>query len=339
MRVALDAPAGADLAALAAGALRAAAGGVEVELVGPAALLPPELPRLPPGGAGAVSVVDAPSSFGAEEAPAAACREKGDSSLMRSAEAVAQKRCAAFVTPATPAAAAAAGLWHLKRLKGVLKPALALPMRTPRGSFVLMDAGACLDCKPWHLLQFALMGAMYSRRLLGTSEPGVALLAEGKGAQLGGELPRESLPLLKYAGVRFIGPLTAAEALRGGCDVLVADGFSGSVLAGAASVLPGLEFEMLESDLGKDAFSRLGGRLASRAVAGARERAHGPAAPAAALLGVGGAALVCRRASDPAAVAEALLVAQRLAGAGLETEIQARLEDMKSGMEFARTID
>lgn len=337
MRVALDAPAGADLAALAAGALRASAGGLEVELFGPAELLRAELGRQGGARPEAVSVADAPAAIGAEEPPSAACREKPDSSLMRASEAVALKRCGALVTPAGPAAASAAALWHLKRLKGVLRPALALEVRRPRGTFVLADAGACLDCKPWHLLQFALMGTLYAKRLLGVADPAVALLAEGKGGQLGGELSRESLPLLKYAGVRFTGPLSAGEALRGGCDVLVADGLSGSVLAGAASALPAMEFEMLESDLAADAFSRLGGKLAAKALALARGRSRGPASSGAALLGVGGPVVVCRRPGEASAVAEALLMSDRLAASGLETDIQGRLEDMKSGMEFART--
>lgn len=286
-----------------------------------------------------LSVVDAPAVLSADEDPQAACRERPDSSLMRAAEAVASRRCDAFVTGAAPAAAAAAALWHLKRLRGVLKPALALPLSLGGRVTLLVDAGACLDCKPWHLLQFALMGSLAAKRLHGAADPAVRLLAAGRGAALGAELQRETVPLLKYAGVRFEGPVEAAEAARGVCDVLVADGLSGALFAGALAGLSAVGFQMLESDLDGSAASRLARRLASDAFARARGRSRGPAQAGAALLGVGGAAVVCRDPADPEAVAGALLAAKALAESGLAGEIQARLEDMKSGMEFARTIE
>ncbi|MBI3299497.1 MAG: hypothetical protein HYZ75_15135 [Elusimicrobia bacterium] len=339
MRVALDAPAGAGLAALAAGAVRAAGEGVEVELFGPAETLRSELARAGAGGAPGLTVTDAPSASAADEDPAAACREKPESSLMRAAEAVAQKRCQALVTAASPASAAAASLWHLKRLRGVLRPALALPLRRAGRTTLLVDAGACLECKPWHLLQFALMGSMHARLVGGVSDPSVRLLAAGQGAQLGPELQRETVPLLKYAGVRFEGTISSEEVFRGLADVVVCDGLSGAALAGAARSLPALEFEMLSSDLSEKALSRLAGRLGGAALARAKSRARGLAAASAALLGVGGAVAVCAQPSDPEAAAEAIAAAGRLAESGLGAEIQKRLEDMKSGMEFAKTIE
>ena len=108
-------------------------------------------------------------------------------------------------------------------------------------------------------------------------------------------------------------------------------------LAGALGGLSAVGIQMLESDLAGSAVSRLARRLASDAFERMRERSRGQAG--AALLGVGGAAVVCRDPADPEAVAGALLAAKALAEAGLAGEIQARLEDMKSGMEFARTIE
>lgn len=339
MRVALDAPAGAALAASAAGAALACREGLEVELVGPADAVRAELARLGTAAPAGLSVVDAPGVVGPEEDPATSAREKPDSSLMRAAEAAASRRCDAFVTAAAPAAAAAAALWHLKRLRGVLKPALAVPLTFGGRTCVVVDGGACLDCKPWHLLQFALMGSLYAKRVLGIADPSVRLLASGVGATLGGELARETVPLLKYAGVRFEGAVDASAVSRGACDVVVADGLSGAVLVGALSGLSSVEFQMLESDLAGSAVSRLARRLGAGAFSRARERSLGPAAAGAPLLGVGGAVVVCRNPSDPSAVAKALLNAKELASSGLAGEIQTRLEDMKSGMEFARTIE
>lgn len=339
MRVALDAPAGAALAALAAGAAQACREGLEVELVGPADAVRAELARLGAPAPAGLSVADAPGVIGPEEDPQAACREKPDSSVMRAAEAAASRRCDAFVAVAAPAAAAAAALWHLKRLRGVLKPALAVPLTFGGRTTLVLDAGSAPDCKPWHLLQFALMGSLYAKRILGVADPSVRLLAVGAGATLGGELVRETVPLLKYAGVRFDGPLESSEVARGSCDVLVADGLSGAVLVGALAGLSSVGFQMLESDLSDGVASRLARRLGAGAFSRARERSRGPAAAGAPLLGVGGAAVVCRDPSDPRAVAESLLTAKVLASSGLAGELQARLEDMKSGMEFARTIE
>ena len=151
MKIALDAVGGDHgLAPNIEGALQAAnAFGTKVILVGPEQQLRADLSSR--GIAGdRFEVVDASQIVGMDEEPAAACRAKPFSSIMICAELVAQGKAVGFVSAGNSGATMVAALWHLKRVPGVLRPAIAVPIPTPKGTTVLLDAGANVDCKPWH---------------------------------------------------------------------------------------------------------------------------------------------------------------------------------------------
>ncbi len=166
MRIAVDAALpdaeGPALRAQLQGAALAAEGRqLEYVFIGPQAALARELERLvEEGRAPRAQVLDASPLPSSEEDPQRACRENPGSSVMRAAGLVAEDSAAAMVSMSGPGAALAAALWHIKRLKGVLRCALACSVPTPRGNSLLIDAGAQVDSKPWHLLQFALMGSL-----------------------------------------------------------------------------------------------------------------------------------------------------------------------------------
>src|SRR5579885_934985 len=178
MRIALDAAAGDHgLTPNIEGAVAAVAQlGVELVLVGPAAAIRSELERrrVSPDDK-RFEIVEAPEIIAMGEDPAAACRAKPRSSIMVCAELAAAGRVAGVVSVGHSGASMVAALWHLKRLPGVLRPAIAPCLPTARGLSVLLDAGANADCKPWHLLQFAIMGAIYAQDVLGVDKPRVGL--------------------------------------------------------------------------------------------------------------------------------------------------------------------
>src|SRR3954452_10755246 len=156
---------------VARGAARAAARGIRVTLFGPAG----EIGAVADG----VSVVDAPRSIAKEPDPARAVRAHPDASIVRAVQAVAAGEADALVSGGSPGAALAASLFTFKRARGVHRPALALLVPVPGAPFLLLDAGANVEVRPEHLVQFAHMGAAFMEAVGGVANPRVALLANG----------------------------------------------------------------------------------------------------------------------------------------------------------------
>ncbi|MGI8713634.1 MAG: phosphate acyltransferase PlsX [Solirubrobacteraceae bacterium] len=223
--VAVDAG-GADLgpAEVAAGAANAAAGGIGVILFGPAA----EIGNIP-----GVEVVDAPLSIAKATDPAFAVRSTPDASIVQAAKAVAQGRAQALVSGGSTGSALAAGLFNLRRDRGIYRPALALPVPVPGATPVLLlDVGANVTCRPEHLVQFAHMGSAFAQAVLGRERPRVALLSNGEEASKGTpELVTVHQQLAGEAGtgLNFVGNIEGTQVFEGAADVIVMDGFTGNI--------------------------------------------------------------------------------------------------------------
>jgi glycerol-3-phosphate acyltransferase PlsX len=225
--VAVDAG-GADLgpAEVAAGATNAAAAGaIQVLLYGPA----DEIGEVGPG----VTVIDAPISIAKASDPAHAVRSTPDASIVRAAKAVANGEAQALVSGGSTGPALAAGLFNIRRDRGIYRPALALPLPMLDGPPVLLlDVGANVSCRPEHLVQFAHMGSAFSHAVLGCEHPRVALLSNG-------EEPNKGTPDLVYVheqltgsvgtGLNFIGNIEGTHITDGVADVVVMDGFIGNI--------------------------------------------------------------------------------------------------------------
>ena len=220
---------GADLGPgeVAAGAAIAAAQGARVLLFGPAG----ELGEQPPG----VELVDAPVSIAKEHDPVWAARTTPDASIVLAAKAVAQGRAQALVCAGGTGAALAAGMFNIKRDKGIYRPALALPLPVPTHPVTLLDVGANAEARREHIVQFAYMGAALVRVVLGVERPRVGLLSNGKEAGRGSALVLESGSELRAQAERgieafeFVGNVEGDDVVGGAADVIVTDGFTGNV--------------------------------------------------------------------------------------------------------------
>ncbi|MBX5436262.1 MAG: phosphate acyltransferase PlsX [Alicyclobacillaceae bacterium] len=178
-----------------------------------------------------IDVIHTTSVIGSGEDPVRSVRRKPDSSLVVSARLVKDGRVDAMISAGNTGALVAAGLLVIGRLEGVDRPALAPVLPTFRGpGALLVDAGATMDASPHNLVEFARMGAAYSRYVLGVREPRVALLNVGSEASKGNHAVREAYHLLRESLPEFIGNVEAREILDGGCDVIVCDGFVGNVV-------------------------------------------------------------------------------------------------------------
>jgi glycerol-3-phosphate acyltransferase PlsX len=229
---------GADLgpAEVGRGAALAAASGTRVLLFGPAA----ELGDAPEG----VEVVDAPVSIAKAPDPARAVRSTPAASIVRAAEAVADGRADALVSGGSTGAALAASLFRFKRARGVHRPALALVVPVPEHPFLLLDAGANVEVRPEHLVQFAHMGAAFMEVVMGVERPRVALLSNGEEPNKGKEdVVAAHVALREQPGaLNFVGNVEGFAIGTGAADVIVADGFTGNV---ALKVMEGTSAALL----------------------------------------------------------------------------------------------
>jgi glycerol-3-phosphate acyltransferase PlsX len=229
-------------AEVAAGARLAAAQGVRVLLFGPAR----ELGELGPG----VEVVDAPVSVAKSADPVQAVRSTPQASIVQAARAVAEDRAQALVCAGGTGAALAAGLFNIKRARGVHRPALALPVPVPYPHpprpVTLLDVGASAQARSEHLVQFAFMGAAFASVVLGIEHPRVGLLSNGEEAERGSELVvqvgAELAQRSADGGLRFIGNVEGGDIVGGAADVVVCDGFTGNI---ALKLMEGVSQTML----------------------------------------------------------------------------------------------
>lgn len=222
---------GADLGPgeVAAGAVLAAQQGVRVRLYGPADVLRPVVDGTP-----GIDVIDAPTSIAKAPDPALAVRSNPDASVVQAVRAVASGDADAFVVAGATGAALAAGLMHVRRAKGIHRPALALPLPAPSGPVTLLDVGANVEARPDHLVQFAFMGAAMARTSLGIERPRVALLSNGEEPTRGTPDVVEVHALLTerlagHAHVEWVGNVEGTDVITGAADVIVTDGFTGNV--------------------------------------------------------------------------------------------------------------
>ncbi len=262
--VAVDAG-GADLgpAEVAAGASRAAASGPRVILFGPA----DEIGTVGPG----VEVVDAPVSIAKAADPAFAVRSTPEASIVQAAKAVADGRAEALVSGGSTGAALAAGLFNMRRDRGIYRPALALPVPMPGAAPVLLlDVGANVSCRPEHLVQFAHMGSAFAQAVMGIDSPRVALLSNGEEPAKGTPdlvFVHEQLASEAGTGLNFIGNIEGTQVTDGVADVIVMDGFTGNITLKLIEGVSGRTLRAVRDAAMSSTRAKLGGWLLSPAVA------------------------------------------------------------------------
>jgi len=313
IRVAVDALGG-DRAPdeVVAGALEAASDGIEPILYGPAGL-----------DTGGLPLVETTQTIAMDEKPADAVRAKRDSSLVRACRAVGEGEADAVLSAGNTGAMLAAGLMEIRRLKGVLRPAIAVVLPSQRGPSVLIDAGANADARPEHLLQFARMGAIFAEEVLELPEPTVGLLSIGEEPEKGNALTLEAHSLIAASDLNFQGNVESRALLAGAADVVVTDGFTGNVclklLEGTIKTL----LDALRQEIEASARGKLGGLLIRPAARGLRSRLDPDTYGGAYLLGLRGISVIAHGNSSRAAVASAI----RLAARGVEHRVVERLDE------------
>ena len=286
---------------------------VGVSLVGNVAAIDAELARHADFDAARVRVVEAPDVVTMEESPAAALRRKPGASIKVAAESVARGEAAALFSAGHTGATVMAAYSAFGTLPGVDRPALAATIPSPRGPAVLLDVGASVECRPHHLLQFAVMGSVYARVALGIAAPRVGLLSTGEEETKGNELTREAHRLLKGSPLVFVGNVEARAVYSGNADVIVCDGFTGNVALKISEGLVDVMEGLLSEELSSTITMRVGSLLTRRALRRFRRRVDYSEYGGAPLLGVAGVTIVGHGRSSARAVRNAVAIAFRFA--------------------------
>lgn len=192
------------------------------------------------------------------ESPLTALRRKKDSSIKVAIELVKSGDADAMVSAGNSGVVMATALFLLGKLPGVERPAIAAVMPTLKGCFVLIDAGANVDCRATHLLQFAVMGEAYARNIFNIEHPKIGLLGIGEEDAKGNELTREAFKLLKDASINFIGNIEGKNIFMGDADVVVCDGFVGNIALKISEGLAETMAKMLKREISERSTGRIG---------------------------------------------------------------------------------
>ena len=304
MRIALDAM-GTDHApdSEVAGAVAAVEQDPElaIVLVGDAALIEGRLKRFP--GQDRVTVVHTPDRIAPDESPISALRRTPRASINLCLELQKSGEADAFVSAGSTGAVMAASQLTLGALAGVDRPTLGTPFPTARGTTLVVDSGANIDCKPHQLFQFARLGVIYMHDVAGIERPAVGLLNVGSEPLKGTEAVQAAHRLLAESDLNFVGNVEGRDIIHHSCDVLVCDGFIGNILLkfyeSTASFVVGAVRTRLEEDRFAQGLDELFRGF---------DYAEYGGVP---LLGVNGVSIVCHGASSPKAIKEAVGVAKR----------------------------
>lgn len=332
-RIAVDAMGG-DFAPRApiAGALQALgalAPDLHVELVGQSAVIAAELNALLSGEHAdlahvrdRLSIIEAPEVIGMTDKPSVALRGKTNSSMVLGIKRVADGHAHAFVSAGNTGAQMAASLVLLKLHAGLTRPAIGTIFPTAKQPVLVLDVGANVDCAAEELVQFARIGTVYARALLGRDTPAVGLLSIGEEPEKGNLAVKEAHQRLLAAGVNFLGNVEGRDIPRGVCDrgpidVVVCDGFTGNILLKFYESIGPMLIGMVSKVAGLDAGE----------IAGALKELDVDEYGGAPLLGVRGVSIISHGKSSPKAIKNAIAVALRAHESGMTEEIGRRLAE------------
>jgi glycerol-3-phosphate acyltransferase PlsX len=313
LRIAIDAMGGDDApGSIVAGALVAARHlQVGLLLAGDRALLEQELARHPRVASLDIEILEAGERIEMAEPAASALRRKPRASIRVAAEAVRDGQAVALFSAGHTGATVMAAHAVFGRLPGVDRPALATIIPTRATPAVLLDSGATVECRPQHLVQFAIMGAAYARIAFDCQNPRVGLLSVGEEESKGNELTREAHQLLKTAPVRFVGNVEGRDVYAGNADVIVCDGFTGNITLKISEGLVDTVEALLHDELSSTFGTRVGYLLSRQAYRRFRKRLDYSEYGGAPLVGLNGVCVVGHGRSSAKAVRNAVAMAAR----------------------------
>jgi glycerol-3-phosphate acyltransferase PlsX len=260
------------------------------------------------------------------ESAAKAIRQKKDSSISRAIDLVKNGSAQAMVSAGHTGAVVAASVLKLRTLKGIERPGVACLLPTELGVFVLVDAGANPDSTPENLLQFGILGAVFSEQVLGNKRPKVALLSIGEEDVKGNDITKEAFKLLKASGLNFQGNIEGRDLYENPADVVVCDGFTGNVVLKTSESIAYAIFGWLRRELNRSLVRKIGAKLARGAFRDIYKKTNSEEYGGMPLLGVNGVCIIAHGSSSPVAIKNAIRVAAESVKQDLNPHILQKLE-------------
>ena len=243
------------------------------------------------------------------DAPAASVRKRKDSSINVAVKLVKEGKAQAIVSAGNTGAVVCATTLYLKALKGVERPGIAIVVPTLKGVSLIIDVGANIDPKSYHLFQYGMMGDVYCRAILKKFNPTIGLLNIGQEASKGTDFTKKTYGLFAQSRLNFIGNVEGRDLFNGRCDVIVCDGFVGNVLLKVSESLAESLSALLKRELGESFITRIGALFSKSALKAMKREMDYTEYGGAPLLGIDGVCIICHGSSSAKAIKNAIKVA------------------------------
>lgn len=328
MRIAVDAMGGDNAPAVEVDGAVAAASelGIPVTLVGDTDRVRQELARHHTDGLD-ILVHHASEVVGMHDSASDAVRKKKNSSIRVAFELVKEGHAAAVVSAGNSGATMAAAMFVLKRLSGIDRPAIAQIFPTLRGRTLVLDVGGNVDCKPLNLVQFAIMGEVYARYIMGIEQPTIGVLSNGEEESKGNDLTRETSAILKSMSINYTGYVEGRDIFNGLVDVVVCDGFVGNVVLKLSEGLAEAVGKMLKEEIKRSFVSQIGYLLSRTAFANFKKKVDYSEYGGAPLLGINGVGMISHGGSNAKAIKNAIRFAHEYAQKGVNERMAEKLAE------------
>lgn len=300
--------------------------GIPIILVGDEVRLQQELKQHDTGGLD-ISIYHASEVVGMYDSASDAVRKKRNSSVRLAFELVKEGQAGAAVSAGNSGATMAAGMVVLKRISGIERPAIAQVFPTLEGKTLVLDVGGNVDCKASHLVQFAIMGHVYAKHVLGVVNPRVGLLSNGSEDSKGNELTKEANAILRKTSLNYTGYVEGRDIFRGAVDVVACDGFVGNVVLKLSEGLAEASAAMLKREIMGDTIAKMGYLFMRGAFNRFKKTIDYAEYGGAPLIGINGVGMICHGGSNVKAIKNAIRFAHEYADSGITKRIADKLSE------------
>lgn len=287
---------------------------------------------------GIISILHTEDQILMDENVSTAIRRK-NTSMRRAVQLVKEGKADAVLSAGNSGAMMALSFFLLGKLQNVDRPAIATVMPCLKGHFILLDAGANVDCKAEHLLQFAYMGDAYHRALFNSKSPKIALLSIGEEGSKGNEATKEAFKLLQETKLNFVGNIEGKDIFFGTADVVVCDGFVGNIVLKVGEGLADALMKMLKREIAEIITGKIGYMMIKPAVKSFRKKIDYSEYGGALLLGINGTSLICHGRSSAKAIKNAIRLAAEMAKKEIYRRISESLKFTEVGNESTNTVN
>ncbi|MBN2429309.1 MAG: phosphate acyltransferase PlsX [Deltaproteobacteria bacterium] len=306
---------------------------IPIILVGDSTKIQEELNKFPTEGL-EFEIQHTSEVVGMHDSASDAIRKKKDSSIRVAFELVRDGKAHAVISAGNSGATMAAGMFILKRIQGIDRPAIATIFPNRKGRTLILDVGGNVDCKPYHLAQFALMGDVFARYLMDKPHPSVGLLSNGEEESKGNDLTREAHQLLKGSMVDYVGYVEGRDIFSGNVDVVVCDGFVGNVVLKVSESLAEFVTSMLRHEISTRLMGKIGYLLAGSAFSAFKKKVDYTEVGGAPLLGIDGIGMICHGGSNPKAVMNAIFTAREFVSKQVKEKMVIQLQKQPQKKEW-----